>query len=450
MQNPTPVPESLFTSANSYSGGDYITPFRLRSRNQLWLMVREGRRFILKGLPENLRSHPEEYARLRKEYSIGLRINNPGVAGVYGFEKTEATGPVIVMEYVDGVPLDEFLGSDAEDSGNGAVQKIDVRTKIASQIADALLGIHVMGISHRDLKPDNILVTRSGHDAKIIDFGNGDCNDAVYYKQSLGTSEFGAPEQQSPSEGDQASDVYSFGKLLEILLPERRYRSVIRACLQEDPEDRPQMAEVAAMLSKASSMPIRGSWIFMAAVALLLAVSLSGIYFFSFRKLAGYPEAERVENDSSATYIPVSDDHATAPDAVAPVSKTDNGSRMPDNNAPDAAVEVEKVDYDKIYEGYIAKVDGEIKRFGPLQVEIDENSEMRKKYDRRTAITFTLGDNLKKELIEKGASLAVAEQMYNAYWMHVNDKINSMDNQSFYESLRGKRVKTTPLDVPAM
>ena len=83
--------------------GECLEPFRRRPRNLLWLTVREGRRFILKGLPEALRSHPEETARLRKEYSLGLRISHPGIAGTYGFEMHPFVGPVIVMEYIDGM-----------------------------------------------------------------------------------------------------------------------------------------------------------------------------------------------------------------------------------------------------------------------------------------------------------------------------------------------------------
>lgn len=88
---------------------DCMEPFKKGTRNVLWLTVREGRRFILKGLPEELRSHSEEVMRLRKEYSLGLRINHPGIAGVYGFETHSTVGPVIVMEYVDGITLYEFL-----------------------------------------------------------------------------------------------------------------------------------------------------------------------------------------------------------------------------------------------------------------------------------------------------------------------------------------------------
>ncbi len=213
--------------------------YKRGTRNMLWLTVREGRRFVLKGLPEELRTHPQEAVLLRKEYSLGLRISHPGVAVVYGYENHPVAGPVIVMEYVDGTTLDEFIKKP---------QSLKMRVSIARQIADALAYIHSLGLSHRDLKPDNILITRR-NEAKIIDIGLGDSEDSVIYKQSMGTESFGAPEQQTPCVGDYCADVYSFGKLLELLLPESRFKKLRARCLQGDPDKRISMSEATEWLA---------------------------------------------------------------------------------------------------------------------------------------------------------------------------------------------------------
>ncbi|MDE6341155.1 MAG: serine/threonine protein kinase [Muribaculaceae bacterium] len=246
------IPNSIAGPEESGISSEHTETFRVGTRNVLWLTVREGRRFILKGLPEALRPHPEEVARLRKEYSLGMRISHPGVAGVYGFENFPETGPVIVMEYVDGITLDQFLTT-------GKNLDIKLRAGIARQIADALAYMHSLGVSHRDLKPDNIVITRR-NEAKIIDIGLGDSEDSVIYKQSLATDQFGAPEQHSPCIGDSRADVYSFGRLLELLLPEKKFRKLRAACLKDDPAGRISMREAEEMLTVATKPRKRGFW----------------------------------------------------------------------------------------------------------------------------------------------------------------------------------------------
>ena len=262
------IPNSMAAPADGGMPGECLEPFRRGTRNLLWLTVREGRRFILKGLPEALRSHPEETARLRKEYSLGLRINHPGIAGVYGFDTHPTVGPVIVMEYIDGMTLADYLWKN-----KSIPQKY--RVAIARQIADALAYMHSLGVSHRDLKPDNILVTRR-NEAKIIDIGLGDSEDSVIYKQSLGTDGFGAPEQQSPCVGDSRADVYSFGKILEMLLPERKFSKLRKGCLKGNPDKRLTMQAAVEMLDSEYKPRRRGIWWWvMASYGVMLVLGLA-------------------------------------------------------------------------------------------------------------------------------------------------------------------------------
>ncbi len=74
------IPNSIAGATEGARSAECLELYKRGTRNVLWLTVREGRRVILKGLPEELGSHPEEAVRLRKEYSLGLRVSHSGVA----------------------------------------------------------------------------------------------------------------------------------------------------------------------------------------------------------------------------------------------------------------------------------------------------------------------------------------------------------------------------------
>ena len=160
---------------NDYSEEAGIEELCRHSRRVLWLSVRDGRRVVYKGLTRELQHHPEEIASLRKEYSLGVRIDCEGVVRFYGFEFHSQLGPIIIMEYVDGCTLHDYLRNNQID--NAELPQLDERLKIAIDIADSLSLIHSAGILHRDLKPDNILIRKRDLQPKIIDFGHADGGD---------------------------------------------------------------------------------------------------------------------------------------------------------------------------------------------------------------------------------------------------------------------------------
>lgn len=150
--------------------------------------TRYGRKYFLKSLAEDYRELPEWQRLLFKEFELGVQFDHPAIARTVAWELIPATGETLVMEYVDGLELRDWLKSDK-------ARDRQERLNVVRQIAEALVYIHSMGVSHRDLKPDNILVTHKGCRVKIIDFGLGDGDDFVVYKRSVGTQAFGAPSR---------------------------------------------------------------------------------------------------------------------------------------------------------------------------------------------------------------------------------------------------------------
>lgn len=217
----------------------------------LYSATRYGRRYFLKGLAEKYRNLPEWNRLLFKEFEIGVQLDHPGIARTVSWENIPGAGEVLVMEYIDGLELGEWLKND-----KGRERK--EREVVLGRIVEALDYLHAAGVSHRDLKPDNILITHKGNRVKIIDFGLGDSDEFIVYKSSVGTEGFGAPEQREEKtrEAAMSADIYALGKIMELMLPERRYRGLIKQCLRTDPSSRPTASLVLKQLNRKNRMPV--------------------------------------------------------------------------------------------------------------------------------------------------------------------------------------------------
>ncbi len=234
----------------------------------LYTATRYGRKYFIKTLSASYRALPEWQRLLFKEFELGMSLDHPSIARTTSWELIPPIGEALVMEFVDGIELRHWLGSDkGRDSA--------ARVRVVAQIAEALEYIHSLGISHRDLKPDNVLITHHGDRVKLIDFGLGDGDDFVVYKLSAGSKNFGAPEQMAGNEQEASAgaDIYAFGKLMQLLLPERKYRGIIDRCLRQDAHARPSATAVRRLLQKKSNSGSAATLTAASVCAFLLAIA---------------------------------------------------------------------------------------------------------------------------------------------------------------------------------
>lgn len=146
--------------------------------------------------------------RFKNEARAAARLSHPSIVAVYDVGEEEGIGPFLVFEYVSGSTLKQVVRS------RGALPPSDVMA-VVRQIADALSVAHAAGIIHRDVKPDNILVSDDGR-AKLADFGVARVPDAALTKegQFLGTPCYAAPETLAKGTYSERSDLFSFAAVV--------------------------------------------------------------------------------------------------------------------------------------------------------------------------------------------------------------------------------------------
>ena len=173
-----------------------------------------NRRYVaVKMLKEEYKNDAEFLRRFQREASAILNLSHENIVRAYGVG-TYNDLPYLVMEYVEGRTLKDLIGS------NGA---LPVRTAIGitCQILDALSAAHAHGIIHRDVKPQNVIVTDKGR-VKLADFGIArevKATTVTFSGQKvLGSVHYISPEQAKGTIAHEESDLYSVGVCLYEML----------------------------------------------------------------------------------------------------------------------------------------------------------------------------------------------------------------------------------------
>jgi len=180
--------------------------------------IRLDRIVAVKTLRDDLARDQTFQARFRREAQSAASLNHPSIVAVYdtGEDMVGHTPvPYIVMEYVDGRTLRDLLRDDRRLLPERALE-------ITDGVLRALDYSHRNGIVHRDIKPGNVMLTRTG-DVKVMDFGIARAvSDAqatmTQTAQVIGTAQYLSPEQARGERVDARSDLYSTGCLLYELL----------------------------------------------------------------------------------------------------------------------------------------------------------------------------------------------------------------------------------------
>ncbi|MFG2129392.1 protein kinase [Streptomyces sp. NPDC048751] len=253
----------------------------------VWRAVDErlGREVAVKELRAYTDADVPELDRLRlrmqREARAAARVRHPGVVAVHDIAEVDGR-PLIVMELVDGPSLDDVLRE------RGTLDPGEV-AGMGAKVLDALAAAHRAGVLHRDVKPGNILLDRSGRVlltdfgiATMEDPGDGSATHLTRSGELVGSLDYLAPERAQGADPGPASDIWALGATLYAAVegssPFRRTSTystltaivteplpephragpltpILHRLLDKRPENRPEAEEARALLETVASTP---------------------------------------------------------------------------------------------------------------------------------------------------------------------------------------------------
>ena len=178
--------------------------------------LKTGNAIAVKVLKEEFLDNEELVRRFKNESKAISILNHPNIVRVYDVSVTDKL-QYIVMEYVDGITLKEYL----KQRGGALTWKETVH--FATQILSALQHAHSKGIIHRDVKPQNIMLLADGS-IKMMDFGIARFSRAqsqTVSDKAIGSVHYISPEQAKGERTDARTDIYSVGVMLYEMLSGR-------------------------------------------------------------------------------------------------------------------------------------------------------------------------------------------------------------------------------------
>ena len=238
-----------------------VTILRTSEVNIVAKAKRYGRWWLLKGLNKQVANETAYIQRLRKELELLMQLEHPFVVTTVGLEMVEDFGNCIVMEYVEGTTLKEWLREK---------HTYKDRKRIAIQLGEAVDYIHTKGIVHRDLKPENIIITKNGNNVKLTDFGLADSCSYAILKQPAGTPQYMSPEQMQTAVADVRNDIYSLGIVYSEMNLGYGFKHIIHRCLKPIELRYQNVSELRNAIRKQEKITAIFAW---SAIVLLVVVA---------------------------------------------------------------------------------------------------------------------------------------------------------------------------------
>ena len=266
-------------SAGLDFGGQYAVLSTVRE-GRLYIASKAGKRLILKTSDGSAKG----LEQLKREYELSIGLSHPGLAYVFTYEEDSPVGACIVQEFIDGETLSEWLQRKPTAKERG---------RIWSELLSATAYLHSKGVIHNDLKPDNILISRSGGSLKLIDLGFAN-NDTHLGRAMGGTRQYAAPELLADGRSDARSDVYSLGLILRELFPSG-HRGIAHRCLKKDPAKRYASAGELQRAWKRRHLPL---WIALAATIAIALGCLASALIGTTKELTHLKEAESARTEA--------------------------------------------------------------------------------------------------------------------------------------------------------
>jgi tRNA A-37 threonylcarbamoyl transferase component Bud32 len=235
-----------------------------------------GKYFLKKTTKDN--SEPQ-LQRLRREYELSAGCSHPHIVHIFIYESDSTLGEGILMEYVEGRTLEEYL---AEKPSRRE------RERLFDELLSAVAYLHKRGIIHNDLKPENILVSSADNSLKLIDFGLAN-DDAHFALKSLGcTPRYASPELRAQSRLVNArSDIYSIGVIMQQMVGDS---TISRRCQRENPESRYDNVEALQQAWRRRHLPYR-----VVAAAFCLLMIVLPTFLYTHKKVVEHKQVQKRE-----------------------------------------------------------------------------------------------------------------------------------------------------------
>ncbi len=167
----------------------------------------------------------EAIARFEREVRLASRLDHPATIEIYDYGRAPDGTFYYAMEYLDGITLADLVERDG-------AQPVGRTALILLQVCESLREAHGLGLVHRDIKPQNVMLCRRGGEAdvvKVLDFGiakeldAADARDLTQHANVLGTPLYMAPERlRDPADADARADIYAVGVLCFLLVTGKR------------------------------------------------------------------------------------------------------------------------------------------------------------------------------------------------------------------------------------